>query len=186
MRHVYTSREVAHLWAHQSQDSARNASNSISFDGVRFYSYSTAIACIIDGVVYVSSDNMSVTTSKHIGYALRATRHMERFYTPAFRQGRGYPQLTHDAMLQPAAATAIRDLERALANAKTRKKTKMNAVAAYISEKQRILVHAKRFKVKIKMPEMALDEGCIESYQAAKDKADKAAERARVKAAHVK
>lgn len=183
MRHVYTSREVAHLWAHQSQDSARNSSNSVSFDGAILHSYSTAIACIIDGVVYVSSDNMSVTTSKHIGYALRATRHMERFYTPAFRWGGGYPQLTHDAMLQPAAATAIRDLERALANAKTRKKTKMNAVAEYISEKQRILAQAKRFRVKIKMPEMALDEGCLESYQAKKDKADKAAERARLKAA---
>lgn len=183
MKHVYPSREIAHLWAHQSQDSARNPSSSVSFDGAILYSYSTAIACILDGVVYISRDNMSNTTAKHIGYALRATRHMERFFTTAFRYGRGYPRLTHDAMLQPAAETAVRDLERALDNAKTRKKTKMNAVAAYISEKQRILAQAKRFRVKIKMPEMALDEGCLESYQAKKDKADKAAERARLKAA---
>jgi len=186
MRHVFPSREIAHLWAHQSQDSARDSSNSVSFDGAILYSYSTAIAIIIDGVVYVSRPNMSLTTAKHIGYALQATSHMERFYTTAFQWGRGYPRLTHEAMLQPAAETAIRDLERALDNTRTRKKTKLNAVAEYISEKQRIMAHAKRFKVKIKMPEMALDEGCIESYQAAKDKADKAAERARVKAAHVK
>lgn len=186
MRHVYPSREIAHLWAHQSQADARNASNTVSFDGVVLRSYSTAIACIIDGVVYISRNNMSVTTAKHIRYAHQATSHMERFYTTAFQWRRGYPQLTHDAMLQPAAATAIRDLERALANTKTRKKTKMNAVAEYISEKQRITAQAKRFKVKIKMPEMSLDDGCLEAYQAARDKADKAAERARLKAVEKK
>lgn len=183
MKHVFPSREIAHLWAHQSQDNARNSSDTISFEGAILRSYSTAIACIIDGVVYISRNNMSTTTAKHINYAVRATSHMERFFTTAFQWGKGYPQLTHDAMLQPAAETAVRDLERALDNTKTRKKTKMTAVAAYIEERERIIAQANRFKVKLKMPEMALEDGCLEAYQAAKDKADKAAERARLKAA---
>lgn len=186
MRHVYPSREIAHLWAHQSQDNARNSSDTVSFDGVILYSYSTAIACIIDGVVYISSDNMSVTTAKHIRYALQATSHMERFFTSAFQWGWGYPGKTHEAMLQPVAETAIKDMERALDDTKTRKKTKMNAVAAYIEERERILAQANRFKVKLKMPEMSVEDGCLEAYQAKKDKADKAAERARLKAAKLK
>ena len=33
MRHVYPNHEIPHLWAHQSQDEARNSTGSLYFDG---------------------------------------------------------------------------------------------------------------------------------------------------------
>lgn len=70
MRRVIDSREVYHLWAHQSQDSARGHA-SISFEGERAYSYSAVIGRILtspktgERVYLLSSRSYSVTTSRH-------------------------------------------------------------------------------------------------------------------------
>jgi hypothetical protein len=39
MRHVYPNHEMPHLWAHQSQDEARNATRSLYFEGPTIFSF---------------------------------------------------------------------------------------------------------------------------------------------------
>lgn len=87
-RHVVDYDMVAHLWAHQSQDNARNGHNTFSFSGRKLYSYSTVIARIVgdaeDGlpVVLHTNGSWSVTTSKQQSIARRATNHMKSFTVP--------------------------------------------------------------------------------------------------------
>jgi hypothetical protein len=69
---------VAHLWAHQSQNNARNASSSTSFEGAVFYSYQTPVAMLHETkggrrVALITSDGYSMTTkSKHLNAVWRA------------------------------------------------------------------------------------------------------------------
>ena len=67
---VYPTREVPHLWIHETQESARNAQGNVSFDGDTIYSYSQAIARIVHNrrkgkVVLFRDESFSVTTSGH-------------------------------------------------------------------------------------------------------------------------
>lgn len=85
MRNVVTSKEIGHLWAHQTQTSARSAA-SVSFEGPDFYSYSTVIASIVTGkdgtkAFLHSKDRYSNTTSKHQCWARQAAFGRE-FYIP--------------------------------------------------------------------------------------------------------
>lgn len=69
MKTLVNSSEIAHLWAHQTQLSARSAA-SVSFDGPNFYSYSTIIGSIVTGkdgskAFLLGNGSYSVTTSKH-------------------------------------------------------------------------------------------------------------------------
>ena len=181
MRNVYPTDQVIHIWAHQGQESARNGSN-VSFDGPALYSYSTTIAAIIDGIVYISDNNMSVTTAKHIRAASSATRHLEQFRTTAFSWFGNNPRLTHDAMIQPAARDAVKTLNYALENTKTRKQTKLNAIMAYIQERERIVTHAARFNVSVNMPDIQAGPEAIAEYQERKAAERAAAEAVRLKA----
>lgn len=180
MRQVYPTNEVFHLWAHQTQESARNSPN-VHFTGPELYSYSTTIAAIIDNIVYISENNMSVTTAKHISKARQASHHMEQFSTTAFRSGSN-PRLTHEAMILPAARSAVQTLEHELGREKTRKQTKLNVIAAYIQERERITKHAARFNASVIMPEMTLSDTVISEYQAAKAASEAAKEASRIKA----
>lgn len=81
------SNEIAHLWAHQSHESA-SCSASMSFEGAKFYSYGTVMAEIVtapsgDKVFLVNEDKYSVTTSRHQGEVRAAIpRHARRFDVP--------------------------------------------------------------------------------------------------------
>lgn len=73
MRYVVDSPMVAHLWAHQSQDSARNGSN-FYFDGKNIYSYGSHFRCASvetnqqgRKAYLVTTRNYSNTTRKHMG-----------------------------------------------------------------------------------------------------------------------
>jgi len=72
MRHVYPNHEIPHLWAHQSQDEARNSTGSLYFEGPTIYSYGShfPIARHVTNVrgekaVLFTTDHHSVTTSGH-------------------------------------------------------------------------------------------------------------------------
>jgi len=87
MKTVVTSSMVAHLWAHQSQPSARNSVGSFSFDGPVLFSYRTPIAMIHETragrVVLVTSDGYSTTTkTRHLPETHRAASHLPRFHVP--------------------------------------------------------------------------------------------------------
>lgn len=73
MRYVVDSPMVAHLWAHQSQDSARNGSN-FYFEGKNIYSYGSHFRCASvetnrqgQKAYLVTTRTYSNTTAKHMG-----------------------------------------------------------------------------------------------------------------------
>lgn len=90
MKTVFDNRQLAHVWAQQTQPTGH--SNSMSFDGPVLYSYQTPIACIypdthpdrfnVQGrVVLVASETYSRTTSgKHIPAMYRALRGGEMYF----------------------------------------------------------------------------------------------------------
>ena len=80
VKHVVDARQVAHLWAHQSQDSARSAGHAgrgnFYFTGDTIYSYGGhfPIARHVQNkrgeqAVLFTTRRYSVTTSKHLAYA---------------------------------------------------------------------------------------------------------------------
>lgn len=78
MRYVVDSPMVAHLWAHQSQDSARNGSN-FYFEGKNIYSYGAHFRCASvetnqqgQKAYLVTTRNYSNTTRKHMGLVRNA------------------------------------------------------------------------------------------------------------------
>ena len=87
-KHVVNTPQVAHLWAHQAQDHARNSGNSLSFDGPMLKSYRLAIGNIVDSPVDGSKIALildtydTLTTKRHIEMAQRAVRHMTSFRAP--------------------------------------------------------------------------------------------------------
>ena len=93
MANVVSNPQVAHIWAHQSQDTARSHNGNFSFHGEVIYSYSTPVARIVRGVIdrpiaLVTSRTYSTTTSgKHIGPIYRALdygRSFVRVFTVPF------------------------------------------------------------------------------------------------------
>lgn len=85
MKHVVSKSDVAHLWANQSQDNARNAGGNFYFDGRTIYSYGRhfSIATISEkdsNTVYFTTRTYSNTTAKHIGVTRYACSHKTRIY----------------------------------------------------------------------------------------------------------
>jgi hypothetical protein len=78
-RHVFSNREIPHLWAHQTQGEARNGTGSFYFRGATIYSYGShfPIATHVrgsqgqPGILFTSEKN-SVTTSQHMGMVHRS------------------------------------------------------------------------------------------------------------------
>ena len=69
---LYPNRELPHLWAHQSQDEARNSTSSLYFEGPTIYSYGShfPIARHVtnergERAVLFTTAHHSVTTSGH-------------------------------------------------------------------------------------------------------------------------
>lgn len=93
MKTVFTDRApVAHAWAHGTQQNARYRDN-FRCEGAKLYSYSTIVGYrfrrpdksadrIGDSVAFLTGTSYSVTTSRHMRDAWRATRGMERYAVP--------------------------------------------------------------------------------------------------------
>src|ERR1700693_3173516 len=71
-KHVFDTGEIPHLWAHRTQEEARNRQGNLYFTGDTIYSYSShfPIAChvVSDGgerAVLFTTASYSVTTSSH-------------------------------------------------------------------------------------------------------------------------
>lgn len=81
MKHIVNSSQVAHLWAHKTQDSARNGSHSVFFEGSTIYSYGShfPIARHVHykgkDCVFFTTRDYSVTTSGHKSTVRRAIPH---------------------------------------------------------------------------------------------------------------
>jgi hypothetical protein len=83
---VVNNNQVPHLWANQSQPSARG-NGSISFDGPVLYSYAAQIGRLVEAkdgstVALLVSRTWSVTTSSHQRRARDAVSHLASFTVP--------------------------------------------------------------------------------------------------------
>lgn len=80
IREVYDTDMVAHIWAHQSQSTARNGRN-FDFEGPNLYSYSTRIGTMVtdkngERVALLSKRHWSNTTSGQISKASSACQNV--------------------------------------------------------------------------------------------------------------
>ena len=89
VRHVVSSDEVAHLWAHRAQDDARNAKGSVYFRDDTIYSYGShfPIARHVankagESAVLFTTARHSVTTSGHCSMVRGAVSHLTVFDVP--------------------------------------------------------------------------------------------------------
>jgi len=97
MRHVYSNHEIPHLWAHQSQDEARNSTGSLYFKGPTIFSYGShfPIARHVTNVrgeraVLFTTAHHSVTTSGHCSAVAGAIPpNVPVFRVPCFGSGGG-------------------------------------------------------------------------------------------------
>lgn len=106
MKTVVSSSQVEHLFASNSQDSARNAKSSESFETTTcgrkrvrlFKSYSTGIAFYFlnkPETVFYGDRSYSITTSGHQGGVRSACSHLKRVTVPGANQGYTQGWLEH-------------------------------------------------------------------------------------------
>lgn len=86
-KNVYDSRQVAHVWAQQTQSEGRNHNGQFYFEGRTIYSYGRhypAGYIVNDSTVLLNADKRSVTTSKHVSYAWSGAhgKYPHIFYVP--------------------------------------------------------------------------------------------------------
>lgn len=95
MKHVFTDcNKIAHLWAYQQQDSARNTGNYY-FNGRTIYSYGShfpiaTISSVDNNVVFFTRKSYSNTTSKHIHTTYRSINHKNIIYVDSPRDFKVY------------------------------------------------------------------------------------------------
>lgn len=85
MKTVFTSHEIAHIWAHKSAPHGKSP-GAVSFDGPVIRSYSTAIARHIEHkgkpAIMLNTTSYSVSTTKHFGRIASAIQGLD---IPVFR-----------------------------------------------------------------------------------------------------
>src|ERR1039458_2443164 len=92
MRTVVPSRQVAHLWAHQSQEEAKNSNGSLYFNGKTIYSYGShfPVATFAENAagqtaVLFTTSTYSITTSGHCSAVRSAVRHIRPLFNVPLR-----------------------------------------------------------------------------------------------------
>ncbi len=84
-KECFTSGEIAHVWAHQKQESGRVSGGNQRFSGTAFYSYATVIANIIThkgkSAFVLDAASFSSTTSGHQGSVRHAVRDLGKVFT---------------------------------------------------------------------------------------------------------
>jgi len=112
-KNVFKTDEVAHLWAHRTQQSARNPQNNFFFDGDSIYSYGRhfCIARHVEGIanprnlldhdkaVLFNERTYSNTTARHCNLVSRAIPKTTRIYlvrNPELSPSDNYPYLVDD------------------------------------------------------------------------------------------
>jgi hypothetical protein len=137
-RQVFPTSEIAHKWAHQTQDSARNPQGNFYFRGATIYSYRDSwplariyrkrcaptlgdAAAPASGVLVLSNCNRySVTTRQHQSDVNRAVSHLERIAVPEVVPAYGadkFSKVQHEENIKyllNVAAVALTCAQRAL------------------------------------------------------------------------
>lgn len=82
-KQVYPNSEIPHIWANQTQDSARNSGHTLYFEGKTIYSYrdSAPIGTLFgENEVFLANRTFSPTTSKHQSRVRMAVTHKKAVY----------------------------------------------------------------------------------------------------------
>jgi len=139
--------QAAHAWAHGQKGRASN----LYSDGKVLTSYNTTIAFREGDIAFISSNNMSNSTAKHLNLARGAVSY-EYFASPAFRYGQGTPSA---AECIRAAATATTEEFKTLCRARVSLERR---ITAYENRRQEIMELAETFNITIcEMPEASGD-----------------------------
>lgn len=87
MKTVYRSSEIPHLWAHQTQEHARNPNSSLFFNGPVIYSYGSHFPIAVhvknesgERAVLFTIASYSNTTAGHVASVRRAVWHMPNVF----------------------------------------------------------------------------------------------------------
>ncbi len=193
MKHVFETSQVAHIWAHQSQNEGRNAGNNFYFKGQTIYSYGShfPIATIVGHDVLLTMRTYSNTTSGHVWNVKGAISHKNIIYcydvptiygqsTLAKDNKAGYLKTTHANNLNRW-KQEIKSLFDELGNKRIRDvQSRINAINEHINKLQ---TYCNYFKIKIADKELkgllklVQSDNFIESARIAKEKANKMIER---------
>lgn len=177
---VVTNSQVAHLWAHQSQSSARSGNGNASFDGATLYSYSTPIANIVTDnhgvkVALIDTATYSVTTSGHQSSARSAVHNVMDSYQVPFigvyggriysRDGRG--ENYHAANVAHFVELFRGDLKTYL---RSRDEWRIKYSLERATERpEMIRGYVERFGVVVELPDFAAEIAAAQEKRAAKD-----------------
>lgn len=182
-RHVVSPDMVAHLWANQSQDSARNGRrNNFFFRGPTIYSYRTnwPIARHFRGRVLFNPNKYSLTTSKHERMARDAARHHVKIPCPSLHIAGG---TNEDRDWKPDWKSdwawfegRLLDIERQILKARTNLETRLNERQMLIEQASN---YAEMMGLKRRLVEGDLD---LEAVKERCRKQDEKTARARAKA----
>lgn len=117
-RNVFDNAMSAHVWAQQTQESGKSHNGNLYFEGRALYSYGSHFVAgymLPGGRPLLNADSYSISTSKHQGYAARATRYnaprvpgltdLSRVLESAFKRAEYWARRPHDAGGQNAAET---------------------------------------------------------------------------------
>ena len=145
-RNVYPTSEIPHLWAHQTQASARNPQGSLFFEGRTIYSYRTSwpLAALRPhkkrpALVLTNCERCSVTTAQHQSAVNLAVSHLTAIAVPSpalndhrsagdqhggniahlFKRAADYLTKAQRAMTHSTVAWRRREAMQALADART-------------------------------------------------------------------
>jgi hypothetical protein len=140
-----TNSQVAHMWA-QGVNNVANGSN-FRCEQNTLYSYYTCIGFIEKGTAFLSADNMTTSTSKHLSYASRAIKG-DYLFSPVFHYGNHYKPEVKDTVL--AAVNSLiadyKSLDKALSRLPY-------LIENFQHKRENIVNIAKKHKVKIgKLP----------------------------------
>jgi hypothetical protein len=119
MKTVMNSSMVAHVWAQQSQQSGRNGTHSLFFEGPTIYSYreSWPMASFVTSkrgrAVLMRTDTYSVTTSNHMTDARCAARGTQLFNVASGYDGTAPDHAANKAFYQQCIADAVARIKRA-------------------------------------------------------------------------
>lgn len=179
MRYKVKSGEVAHLWAHQTQDHAE-APSAMSFRGPDFYSYSTVIGSIVtdasgNRVYLISEARYSITTSGHMSQMRQAIPDSaKQFHVPGCSTG--CSDLADSKRIMDAWRKQI---EYTLEDAGKSRQPKKNRLLGEAAETlQRMRDYAEAFGLKsVEFPVIAGTPEELATWVAEKDVRDKAAQR---------
>jgi muconolactone delta-isomerase len=128
MKTVVSNSMVAHLWAHQSQDTARSGNGNIWFEGTTLYSYQTPIANFVvspkgERVALISSQGYSPTTRGHLHGAEHALGYgdnkvVSSFHVPYVGVNGGMAPRPNGDIHELNAASKLADYNKAIASAR--------------------------------------------------------------------